>query len=130
MENIDSLIQLAEERENEFEIQVAANLNTSSYSYWKGILDECKHWLSKLKDLKQSLPQAGAGNQDGWISVDNKPEIGEYVLVNIETDTVLKGRLMNNGWTAFFADGEKLVGDIRPVTHWQPLPPPPKGIEP
>jgi hypothetical protein len=66
------------------------------------------------------------GGSDGWISVETPPEVGEYVLVIVGEDTVLKGRLMNNGWTAFFSDGEKLVGEIRPVTMWQPLPSPPK----
>ena len=61
-----------------------------------------------------------------WVRVeDDLPEIGEYVLVNVGEDTVLKGRLMDNGWTAFFMDGERLVGDIRPVTHWMPVPLPP-----
>ena len=59
-----------------------------------------------------------------WVKAEgnNLPEYGEYVLVNIGADTVLKGKRMRNGWVAFFADGETLVGELRPVTHWMPLP--------
>lgn len=81
-------------------------------------------WLIQQLDSWQVLEQE---KEEGlWISVKEPPEIGEYVLVNIGEDTVLKGRLMNNGWTAFFSDGENLVDDLRPVTHWQPLPKSPK----
>jgi hypothetical protein len=69
-------------------------------------------------------------NQDEWISVDDDvPNLGEFVLVNIETDTVLKGRLMNNGWAAMFLDGERLTKE-RKVTHWRPLPSPPINDKP
>lgn len=49
------------------------------------------------------------------------PVVGEYVLLLLEGETMLKGRLCSNGWSAFFADGEKLVG-TREVTHWMYLP--------
>lgn len=61
---------------------------------------------------------------DDWIPVKKEnPVPGEFVLIIIETDTILKGRLMNNGWAAMFLDGEHLVGPDRDVTHWRPLPP-------
>lgn len=57
-----------------------------------------------------------------WINVnDDKPVVGEYVLLLLEGQIMLKGRLCNNGWSAYFADGEKLVG-TREVTHWMPEP--------
>lgn len=53
-----------------------------------------------------------------WIEVKtDKPVIGEYVWLLLEGQIMLKGRLCNNGWSAYFADGEKLVG-TREVTHW------------
>lgn len=59
---------------------------------------------------------------DNWIESKNAlPVVGEYVLVLLEGETMLKGRLCSNGWSAFFADGEKLVG-TRDVTHWTYLP--------
>lgn len=59
---------------------------------------------------------------DNWIeSKKALPVVGEYVLVLLEGETMLKGRLCSNGWSAFFADGEKLVG-TRDVTHWTHLP--------
>ena len=68
-------------------------------------------------------------NQNKWISVkDRSPETFDYALVNLG-DTVFKGRRYSNVWTVFFADGERTVTDNtngRQVTHWQPLPEPPK----
>jgi len=85
---------------------------------------------TRLQDAyRDKLVAASPSNakpvSDVWIDVKEPPEVGRYVLVNVGTDTILKGILKYNGWVAFFADGEKLVGDIRPVTHWQPLPAPP-----
>lgn len=63
---------------------------------------------------------------EGWISVeDGKPEIGKYVLVVIGKNTILKGTLTTNGWSVMFSDGQYIAGEVRPVTHWQPLPAPP-----
>lgn len=55
-----------------------------------------------------------------WKDVDNPPEVGEYVLINCNTDTVLKGVLYNGGvWMVFFQDG---FFECKNVTHWMPLP--------
>jgi hypothetical protein len=65
-------------------------------------------------------------NQDKWISVtDELPEIGEYVTCHNTEGCISTGRLLNNGFTMFFADGEQLAGELS-VTHWQKLPNPPK----
>ena len=84
------------QRDNEDLLELTLQLHSRALAYLsKEMHDAYIEARTELKTrFKQSLPQAGSGNQDGWISVDNKPEIGEYVLVNIETDTVLKGRLM------------------------------------
>lgn len=59
---------------------------------------------------------------ENWIEVKgNEPPMNEYVLLLLEGETLLKGRLCSNGWFAFFADGEKTVG-TREVTHWMYLP--------
>lgn len=59
---------------------------------------------------------------ENWIPVSKSmPPIGDRVLVALEGETILKGTLFNNGWMAFFADGEKHVGG-REVTHWMPMP--------
>lgn len=62
-----------------------------------------------------------------WVSVKERlPEgIGDKVQVALSDSTVLVGRLYSNGWAAFFMDGESLVTE-RSVTHWMPLPEPPK----
>lgn len=62
----------------------------------------------------------------GWISVDTPPEIGEYVLLQLDSSTVLMGRLMSNGWAATFTNcGESGVRE-REVKYWMNLPLPPK----
>lgn len=60
---------------------------------------------------------------NNWIPVreENLPEIGEDVLVLLDGETILKGRLKHNGWTAYFLDGEQLCFP-RVATHWMPLP--------
>jgi hypothetical protein len=63
--------------------------------------------------------------QDKYISVsDQLPEIGEFILIANTEGAVLVGRLMKNGWFAYFADGEKDMGELT-ATHWRKLPIPP-----
>lgn len=68
--------------------------------------------------------------RDKWIRVkDELPEIGKYVSVFSSVGIPFKGKLLDNGWVAFFADGEKLcTGEPHHITHWQPLPEPPKQV--
>ncbi len=64
-----------------------------------------------------------------WISVETDlPEIGEYVLLHNTEGAILVGRVLNNGWGAMFADGEKLMGELT-ATHWMPLPSAPGKVE-
>lgn len=59
---------------------------------------------------------------DKWIPVELKlPEIGEYVFVYNTEGAKLVARLLNDGWVAFFADGEKAMGELT-VEYWMPLP--------
>lgn len=78
------------------------------------------------EELLTDLDQAAASIMelvDKWIPVSERlPEMFEYVLV-CTGGIVLKGRKYDNGWTAFYADGEVKVSNDMPVTHWQPLPP-------
>jgi hypothetical protein len=65
--------------------------------------------------------------QRKWISVsDSLPEELEYVTCLNTEGCISTGRLYSNGFTMFFADGEKPVGELA-VTHWQPLPPLPNS---
>jgi len=83
----------------------------------------------KVKELCEAVLSVS----DGWIDVKERlPEEGEFVLVNLFTDLILKGRLQSNGllsnaWSAFYADGEHFTEEDA-VTHWMPLPSPPKDL--
>ena len=82
--------------------------------------------LDKIEERLESN-KALFGN---WINVkDRLPVIGEYVLVTFEDiDAILIGRLLNNGWSVFFSDGEA-EPFLRTITHWLPLRVFPQKIE-
>lgn len=60
---------------------------------------------------------------NNWHNVKNGsfPPVGEYVLIVLDGEVILKGQLLNDGWVAFFSDGLKSTR-TRVVTHWMPLP--------
>lgn len=79
-----------------------------------------------LDTYLSSLPSSAKVEGEQWVSVkDSLPEIGEYVLVVCNTDVVMKGILMNDGWEVFFRDRAAVSYT---VTHWMPLPQPPHPI--
>lgn len=60
---------------------------------------------------------------ENWTaSEDLLPLVGDDLLVLLDGETILRGRRMHNGWSAFFADGERSTG-TRHVSHWMLLPP-------
>jgi hypothetical protein len=67
-----------------------------------------------------------AGEKAEWIRVEDRlPEHWEYVMVYNTEGATLIARLLDQGWVAFFADGEKHMGGLT-ATHWRPLPGAPK----
>lgn len=57
-----------------------------------------------------------------WTSVDDQlPEVGEFVLVCNTEGSILKARLFNDGWMAYFSDGEKPMNELTAL-YWRPLP--------
>jgi len=86
-----------------------------------------KQGATELLSSPDILKAAGLVKESEWIGVEEKlPEYGERVLCSLETGWVeLIGILYENGWTCFYSDGQKLA-EVNQVTHWQPLPSPPK----
>lgn len=62
-----------------------------------------------------------------WISVNDRlPEEGEHVIACDKEKAVCEAMLSVDGkfcWSVFWGDW----GDLMDVTHWMPLPEPPKG---
>jgi hypothetical protein len=84
-------------------------------------------WSNPAPTTPQSPDLEREGN-GGWINAkENPPEVGEYVLVNCNTDTVMKGILKYDGWEVFWLDG---INGCETVTHWMPLPTPPVTTTP
>lgn len=69
-------------------------------------------------------------SSEQWINVEEKlPELKRQVIVyNTEGATLMASKYVN-GWVAFFADGEKLMGELA-ATHWMPIPEPPQTHSP
>jgi len=66
---------------------------------------------------------------DNWISVDDRlPTQSEEVLVWVGEGYGLGlGWMVHRDRPVWMVDGERRWGDL--VTHWQPLPSAPKGVQ-
>ena len=66
---------------------------------------------------------------DRWIKVeDGLPEIATNVIACTDDDVILMGKLFENGWALYYADGQCMAEPLHKVSHWQPLPDPPKAV--
>ena len=89
------------------------------------VLDEW-WWEEKIRRIADHLISNGVTVQE-WISVDERlPEKGEEVLVfdTRENWTGFAWLNPDETWTAL---GFDFPFDLGEVTHWMPLPQPPKG---
>jgi hypothetical protein len=63
-----------------------------------------------------------------WIKVsDRLPSPHEKVNVLMDRNNILIGIMgSDNEWYVFWSDGLEKEDEFEPVTHWMPLPEPPK----
>lgn len=90
----------------------------------------CKTCACGLHFFDGYAEAASAWNNrpDGWISIDDRlPENNTEVLISIDygngKQSVLMGYMRSQDVSWRGVVGQKLIG----VTHWRPLPEPPKG---
>jgi hypothetical protein len=89
-------------------------------------------WEQAVVERERTAWVAGY-NYDKWIRVeDGLPEESDDVIMLVET--LISGKTLTNIYTGFidqyqgwhFGEHGEHIGPDRKVTHWQPLPAPPK----
>ena len=102
-----------------------------SFELLKAEINECLI-RANLEDtidvLTYLLEFAESHLNNGWISIkDRLPNHGDYVLVYF--DSYKHGDIMYSSWYSQehgFIGNDKIHIDNSKITHWQPLPQPPK----
>ena len=92
------------------------------------LIESARYWGSNTsEEIAENLLENGVTVQE-WISVDDKlPEVGGYVVCIAKRNPFSRfmpmvARIEKNGWVNPIT--EQYISD---VTHWMPLPHPPKG---
>ena len=76
-----------------------------------------------LENYAEALYNAGYRKQE-WISVDDRlPENLSYIIVCDKYGNVGEAYCYGEGWFEWIDSEERVF-----VTHWMPLPEPPKGV--
>ena len=96
-------------------------------------------WLRQYEPTLRNATDTKVGGKsspsDEWVSVDERlpEESGDYydtVILSLKDGRTVAGCYRNNDkeWWGDITDGEysNLTGE---VTHWMPLPQPPKGVQ-
>lgn len=75
-----------------------------------------------VKSILHSAKSIDGVTVQEWISVTERlPEVGEVVIICTDKNFVYAGELIGDTW---FLDNDSWTAT---VTHWMPLPEPPKG---
>lgn len=92
------------------------------------VIESARYWGSNTsEEIAENLIKNGVTVQE-WISVEEKlPEAGRYVVCIAKRNPFSRfmpmvARIDKNGWVNPIT--EQYISD---VTHWMPLPQPPKG---
>lgn len=124
---------MSKEKQNE-EILELSSIIGCAVNDWCDFCEDChKDGYSPTDTLEEyvavSVLTKGYRKQSGWISVEERlPDNNtERVLVLLADDDFTKPIGENKIDTDRFVDG-KWVRWWRFVTHWMPLPEPPKGV--
>jgi hypothetical protein len=93
-------------------------------------LSEAIPMVAKLCDENDTLRNQLAECQ--WISVEDRlPELGQWYLIFVKDKFATMAFLdahTETGETLWLAHNNNFQGEWENVTHWQPLPQPPKAI--
>jgi hypothetical protein len=85
--------------------------------------------LTVLEEAAELYASLLLSEREGkWISVKERlPEQLVHVMVHYGTMNPVRGYLDNNGkWNLYYFGGCELADNQNEITHWQPLPSPPK----
>ena len=87
-----------------------------------GCIHRCNHPpCAMVSDIVDALIENGVTVQE-WISVDDRlPKDDEIVIICTDENFIYAGELIGDTW---FLDNDSWTAT---VTHWMPLPLPPKG---
>lgn len=81
--------------------------------------------LSEMREKIKQIPTIEAELDNGWISVKDKmPRLGQRVMASCRAGIMTFLRYDGEVWFEMSSRNEYLLSF---VTHWQPLPEPPKG---
>ena len=86
------------------------------------LIESARYWGSNTsEEIADNLLDSGVTVQE-WISVDDRlPDDDEVVIICTDKNFVYAGELIGDTW---FLDNDSWTAT---VTHWMPLPKPPKG---
>ena len=92
------------------------------------LIESARYWGSNTsEEIADNLLDSGVTVQE-WVSVDDRlPEVGGYVVCIAKRNPFSRfmpmvARIEKNGWV------NPITGQyISEVTHWMPIPQPPKG---
>lgn len=121
-EAIKHCLEVAEHNEMLIKRGYAGGCNSHDCSERAADHRQLAEWLTELKEARRLLKTADVQSVNQWISVDEALPIYDGLVLAVDkNNTIRLGIYTDLGWTSQF--GNPMVAHI---THWRPLPEPPK----